>query len=342
MSNFNKNHEEMNESNFNSKNNSKDKLNIMPQLKGIENKLNSSLITQQTKIKKRNRKVFFQEVDNGKTMTKFLLKNPLTPINNKLNFHKISSMPKLINPNNNKIINATPKKSLLKKIRNKLNQSLSNDNILEKTHNINMHNNNGFNSTKNSLNILYNRFYQTKKELDNDNNNDKSKKRYFSKFFYKSQNKNITSKRIYKHYIKEEERDKVESVKPFLKLGIPRSIKQLKDLYKDDIKFQKRLKELKLNKAIAFKDDFNVLEYQSTLVKLLSKRISLKNLYDLQKEFIVFNEKNFGFVGPKGRFTNMAEKIKYNIPFYLYEKIRKLDEDKLISRYNYYKKIISI
>ena len=35
----------------------------------------------------------------------------------------------------------------------------------------------------------------------------------------------------------------------------------------------------------------------------------------------------------------MAEKIKYNIPFYLYEKIRKLDTDKLISRYNYYKRI---
>ena len=43
--------------------------------------------------------------------------------------------------------------------------------------------------------------------------------------------------------------------------------------------------------------------------------------------------------GPKGRFTNMAEKIKYNIPLYLYEKIKQLDTDKLISRYNYYKKI---
>ena len=33
----------------------------------------------------------------------------------------------------------------------------------------------------------------------------------------------------------------------------------------------------------------------------------------------------------------MAEKIKYNIPSYLYEKIKKLDSDKLVSRYNYYK-----
>jgi len=79
MSNFNKNYEKMNKSFSNPKNNSKDKnkLNIMPQLKGIENKLNSSFITQQTKIQKRNRKVFFQEVYNGKTMTKFMLKNPL-------------------------------------------------------------------------------------------------------------------------------------------------------------------------------------------------------------------------------------------------------------------------
>jgi hypothetical protein len=246
-------------------------------------------------------------------------------------------MPKLIHHNNNKILNIIPKKTILKKIERKFNQSLSKDNILEKSNTINTHNNSGFNSTKNNMKISYNPFYKTKKDSENDN--DKNKKRYFSKFFYKSQSKNITSKRIYQHYIKEEERDKVEPVKPFLKMAVPRSIKQLKNLYKDNVKFQKRLKELKFNRTIAFKDDFNVLEYQSTLVKLLSKRISLKNLYDLQKEFIVFNEKNFGFVGPKGRFTNMAEKIKYNIPFYLYEKIRKLDTDKIISRYNYYKRV---
>ena len=339
MSNLKKKHEEKNESISNSKNNSKekDKLYKLPQLKGIENenKSNSSFITQQTKNIKRNRKVFFQEMDNGKTMTKFLIKNSLTPINNKLNFHKISSMPKLLNKNNNKILKSISKKSLLKKIGNKFTQSLSNDDILKKPHNININNNSGFNSTKNRLNISFNPFSQTKI----DSNNDKNKKRYFSKFFYKSQSKNITSKRIYEHYIKEEERDKIEPAKPFLKLSAPRSIKQLKNLYKDNVKFQKRLKELKFNRALAFKDDFNVLEYQSTLVKLLSKRISLKNLNELQKEFIVFNEKNFGFVGPKGRFTNMAEKIKYNIPFYLYEKIRKLDTDKIISRYNYYKRI---
>ena len=344
MSILHKTHNEINESVSNSKNNSKDKdkLNKMPKLKGNENQnqngLNSSsFITIQNKEQKRKRKVFFQEIDNGKTMQKFKLKNSLTPINNKLNFHKISSMPKLIHHNNNKILNIIPKKTILKKIERKFNQSLSKDNILEKSNSINTHNNSGFNSTKNNMKISYNPFYKTKKDSENDN--DKNKKRYFSKFFYKSQSKNITSKRIYQHYIHEEERDKVEPVKPFLKMAVPRSIKQLKNLYKDDVKFQKRLKELKFNRTIAFKDDFNVLEYQSTLVKLLSKRISLKNLYDLQKEFIVFNEKNFGFVGPKGRFTNMAEKIKYNIPFYLYEKIRKLDTDKIISRYNCYKKV---
>ena len=346
MSILHKNHEEMNISDSNSKNNSKDKdkLNLFPKLKGIENQnqneLNSSsFITQQTKEQKRKRKVFFQGIDNGKTMPKFMLKKTLTPINNKLNFHKISSMPKLMHQNNNKILNATPKKTILKKIEKKFNQSLSKDKVLEMSNNINRHNNSGFNSTKNNLKISYNPFYQAKKDSENENDKNKNKKRYFSKFFYKSQSKNITSKRIYEHYIKEEERDKVEPEKPFLKHGAPRSIKQLKNLYKDNVKFQKRLKELKFNRTIAFKDDFNVLEYQSTLVKLLSKRISLKNLYDLQKKFIVFNEKNFGFVGPKGRFTNMAEKIKYNIPFYLYEKIRKLDTDKIISRYNYYKRV---
>ena len=162
----------------------------------------------------------------------------------------------------------------------------------------------------------------------------------FSKFFYKSQSKLITSQRIFRHYIKEEERDEVVPIKYFKRGGAPKSYKELKELYKtNNVKFNKRIKELKANNAIAFKEDFNILDYQSTLIKLLSNRISEKNLHELQKNFVVFNEKNFGMVGPKGRFTNMAEKIKYNIPLYLYKKIKQLDIDKLVSRYNYYKKI---
>ena len=44
-------------------------------------------------------------------------------------------------------------------------------------------------------------------------------------------------------------------------------------------------------------------------------------------------------IGGKGRFTNLAEKIKYNVPLFLYESIKKLDEEKLKSRYNYFKRI---
>ena len=40
---------------------------------------------------------------------------------------------------------------------------------------------------------------------------------------------------------------------------------------------------------------------------------------------------------PRGRFTNLTEKIKFNVTFFLYEKIKRLYEEKLISRYRYFK-----
>ena len=56
---------------------------------------------------------------------------------------------------------------------------------------------------------------------------------------------------------------------------------------------------------------------RNTLISNEIEKKNRKNLHELQKNFVVFNEKNFGMIGPKGRFTNMAEKIKYNIPLYL-------------------------
>ena len=290
--------------------------------------------------------IFLSGLQSKNIFTSYNKKISLSPINQN-SLHKVNSMNNFLpNIKNKQVLsishlpfnNNTRNKSILK-IQNNLNQSFNNLN------NLNTNSTIGFNSTKNKNITNYsisknNSQFLLSSYNDNFAQTKIGKKNNFSKFFYKSQSKLYTSKKIFKHYIREEERDKVVPIKYFKRGGAPKSIKELKELYKtNNEKFNRRIKELKCNKSIAFKDDFNILDYQSTLVKLLSNRISEKNLHGLQKRYVLFNEKNFGMVGPKGRFTNMAEKIKYNIPLYLYEKIKKLDVDKLVSRYNYYKKI---
>jgi hypothetical protein len=96
------------------------------------------------------------------------------------------------------------------------------------------------------------------------------------------------------------------------------------------------IKELKDNKKIAFKDDFDIEEYQNTLLELLEKRVSQKNLLDLQDDYRELNKKLFNFFEPKGRYTFLAEKLRYNLPSFLLEKMKQLDRDSIISRMNYY------
>ena len=303
---------------------------------GLESPKNSIL-----NLQNNNQKLILSQFHNNNIFTKIMKKNPLTPIN-KNNFHKVKSMYNMYqnqsrNNNNKDLLNISQifknygsgNNSIqeIKPVKNFQNNNKSNSNIKNFT---------GYNTTKNNNTAYtnsnnYSKYFNFSIRMNKKNKN-------FSKFFFKSQSKFITSKRIFRHYIREEEREKVTPIKYFLRGGAPKSIKEIKKLYKEkNFKFDKRIKEIKSNTTIAFKDDFNILDYQTTLIRLLSKRVSDTNLNDLQKNFVVFNEKNFGMVGPKGRFTNMAEKIKYNIPSYLYEKIKKLDSDKLISRYNYYK-----
>ena len=302
---------------------------------GIETPKNNILNLQNNK-----QKLILSQFQNNNIFAKIMKKNPLTPIN-KNNLYKVKSMHNFYqfqsrNNNNMDIINTS---QIFKNYESGSNsiQEVRTVKILhnDSKNNSNLKNITGYNTTKHN-----------KTNYTNSNNNSKyfnfsirmtKKNKNFSKFFFKSQSKFITSKRIFRHYIREEEREKVIPIK-FFRGGAPKSLKEIKKLYKEkNFKFDKRIKEIKSNSTIAFKDDFNILDYQTTLIKLLSKRVSDNNLNDLQKNFVSFNEKNFGMVGPKGRFTNMAEKIKYNIPSYLYEKIKQLDIDKLISRYNYYK-----
>ena len=287
--------------------------------------------------------LILSQIQNNDIFSKFK-KNVLTPMNKKF-LHKsysISNIYQNQSENDNNYINNNLSKNGNLTASRKFNDINFNSSMRS-----NISNMTGFNTTKNK-NTNYTNSNNNSKAIIHSYENDspnlkkmlkKFKNQNFSDFFYKSQNQLVSSKRIFRHYLREEQKEKVKPIKYFMRGGKPKSIKKIKELYKGNNKFNQRIKEIKCNSTIALKKDFNILDYQTTLVKLLSKRVSQNNLNVLQNNFIAFNEKNFGLVGPKGRFTNMAEKIKYNIPFYLYEKIRQLDTDKLISRYNYYQNI---
>jgi hypothetical protein len=98
------------------------------------------------------------------------------------------------------------------------------------------------------------------------------------------------------------------------------------------------IKELKHNKKIAFKDDFNIEEYQSTLIELMDQRVSQKNLIDLQNDYKALNRKLYGLIEPKGRYTILAEKLRFNLPLYLLERFKQLDKESVLSRMRFYNK----
>ena len=72
------------------------------------------------------------------------------------------------------------------------------------------------------------------------------------------------------------------------------------------------------------------------LLELLEKRVSQKYLIDLQDDYRELNKKLFDVFEPKGRFTFLAEKLRYNLPSFLLEKMKQLDKDSIISRMKYY------
>ena len=190
--------------------------------------------------------------------------------------------------------------------------------------------------------IMHN--YNNNIYINNNKNNNNPillHKKKFSSFYYKSKKSSYSSERIFSHYINEAENEKIIPEKYFYKDGMPKQKKDIDELYKLNMNYFRRLEELKTNKTIAFKKDFDIFNYQSTLLKLISKKVSDNYILELQDKYLKFNENlnNQRTIIPRGRFTILAEKIKYNIPRYLYDKIKKLDKDKLISRYNYFKNI---
>ena len=115
-------------------------------------------------------------------------------------------------------------------------------------------------------------------------------------------------------------------------------MEKLSRIYCENKNFLSIIKEIKDNNKIAFKQDFNIEEYQSTIIELMDERISQKYLLDLQNDYRALNKKLDGIAEPKGRFTILAEKLRYNLPLYLLEKMKQLDKQSILSRVRYYNK----
>ena len=162
-----------------------------------------------------------------------------------------------------------------------------------------------------------------------------------SYFFKISQKDNISAKRIYKHYLNKSAGEIVPPIRNYKRFFDNRSktfLEKLSRIYCEDKNFLSTIKELKHNKKIAFKDDFNIEEYQATLIELLDQRVSQKHLLDLQNNYKALNRKLYGLIEPKGRFTILAEKLRFNLPLYLLERFKQLDKDSILSRMRYYNK----
>ena len=163
----------------------------------------------------------------------------------------------------------------------------------------------------------------------------------YSHFFHKSQSDSIGAQTIYKYYLNKSASEitlPVNDYNFFFQDKTHTAKEKLKRIYCENENFDALMKELKDNHKIAYKNDFDIEEYQNILLEILEKRISQKNLISLQDEYRELNKKIFSVFEPKGRFTFLAEKLRYNLPSFLIEKFKQMDKDSIRSRMNYYNK----
>ena len=172
-------------------------------------------------------------------------------------------------------------------------------------------------------------------------NSSKKKLFKFSEFYKKSKDKDISARKIYDHYIGQESKKIIKPISNFTKFiekkfKIPKN--RFKKIYCLDKDYLQNLKEMKCNKYIAFKKDFEIKEYQNALLEMMSKKLDRDRLYCLQQDFQKFNEiLDRGCVSPKGRFSNLADKISNHAPLYLINKLKKLDQENLKVKAKRYK-----
>ena len=291
-------------------------------------------------------------IDNKKSFKKIYqnkkinLKNPLYTkiIINNIKINNNSNINKSTNYIDSKSLDETKSKLDYQNNTN-INQSI-NLNI-----NPNINNNENF---INSQNQIKNEFQdEIQKENQNENqekipkkiilpqlykSTKKNFKRETTSYIIKSKHQKISANDIYLHYIKENEIEKSKN-KIEYNSTIVEFHKYLKDndnkrfnysfekIYGDDKNFIKIINELKKNKNIAYKKDFNIQDYQKTLMKLLKKRISDKSMENLDKSYKLFNERNFGMMMPRGRYIDLAEKLKDFLSKDIFENMKRMDRN---------------
>lgn len=164
----------------------------------------------------------------------------------------------------------------------------------------------------------------------------------FSKFYKLSKNRNVSARNIYEYYISEEIKDDnipdaIDNFTKFIEKKYRNPNKKFDKLYGIKKSHLVRLQEIKNNNSIAYKEDFDLKEYQNILCGMIKKRVRNDNIYILKEDFKKINEKlNKGFLSHKGRFSQLAEKIRYNAPSYLVDKLKKLDEEKIKAKARYF------
>ena len=164
----------------------------------------------------------------------------------------------------------------------------------------------------------------------------------FSKFYKYSKNRNVSARNIYEYYLLEEIKDNrmsnpIDNFTKFVEKKYRNPNKKFNKLYMINKPYLVRLQEIKNNKSIAFKDDFDLKEYQNILCGMIRKRVRNDNIFILKEDFKKLNERlNKGFLSHKGRYSKLAEKIRYNAPSYLINKLQKLDEEKIKSKAKYF------
>ena len=276
-----------------------------------------------------DKKKLFKNINiNKKTIN---LKNPILKsyiINNKNFFNKLN------NSNITKSLNHVDSKTL-EETKSKI--EISNNDM-----NINVENNNNNNIEKSNIN----------ESLVNQNNksdniilpklSNSKKKNYRKKnlpFYIKSKHKKISANDIYLHYLKENEKDKNKidhqtTIVDFVKYLKNNDNKKFNygfgKIYGDNQTFINRMNEIKKNNYLAYKNDFNIQDYQKTLLKLLKKRVSDKSLDNLDKSYKLFNERNFGMMIPRGRYISLADKLKDFLSKEIFEKVKRLDKNYII------------
>jgi hypothetical protein len=155
-------------------------------------------------------------------------------------------------------------------------------------------------------------------------------------FLLKSKKEKITANYIIYHYLKENERDISKNVpfnnfKKYLKDNDYKKFNYgLDKIYGNTKSFLRRVDEIKKNNVIAYKNDFNIENYQNTLLKILKKRVTEKSYNKLQRSYKLFNERNYDIIIPRGRYINLAEKLKDFLSRDIYEQMKRTDRNYLL------------